>query len=157
MGLISMIIKDTTAGDVTALYFVVDEADAETILPEGTYPINDTWELGTVTASPGMEWDGSVIPSYYARYVDNWVAEPYYFFQEGSVVVTKTGKGAFTLEINALNSCGIPVHIVYGNPVSGLENLEVNGIVDVQKMIIDGQLVIVRNGKAYNALGAIVK
>lgn len=86
-----------------------------------------------------------------------WLVEPFYFFQTGTVVVTKDAEGKLAFEINALNSCGISVHIVYGNALSGLENIQVSGIVEAQKMIVDGQLVIVRNGKAYNALGAIVK
>ena len=156
-GLVSVQIIDSVVGDVTALYFVLTEPDAETIIPEGTYEINSTWLDGTVLASTGMDWDGSVIPSYYARYVDGWVAEPFYFFQTGTVVVAKDAEGDLAFEINALNSCGISVHIVYGNALSSLENIQVSGIVEAQKMIVDGQLVIVRNGKAYNALGAIVK
>lgn len=156
-GLVSVQIIDSVVGDVTALYFVLTEPDAETIIPEGTYEINGTWLDGTVLASTGIDWDGSVIPSYYAGYSDSWLVEPYYFFQTGTVVVAKDAEGDLAFEINALNSCGISVHIVYGNALSGLENIQVSGIVEAQKMIVDGQLVIVRNGKAYNALGAIVK
>ena len=156
-GLVSVQIIDSVVGDVTALYFVLTEPDAETIIPEGTYEINGTWLDGTVLASTGIDWDGSVIPSYYAGYSDGWLVEPYYFFQTGTVVVAKDAEGDLAFEINALNSCGISVHIVYGNALSGLENIQVSGIVEAQKMIVDGQLVIVRNGKAYNALGAIVK
>lgn len=156
-GLVSVQIIDSVVGDVTALYFVLTEPDAETIIPEGTYEINGTWLDGTVLASTGIDWDGSVIPSYYAGYSDSWLVEPFYFFQTGTVVVAKDAEGDLAFEINALNSCGISVHIVYGNALSGLENIQVSGIVEAQKMIVDGQLVIVRNGKAYNALGAIVK
>ena len=156
-GLVYLQITDTVEGDVTAVYFVLSEPDAETIIPEGTYEINSTWFDGTVLASTGMDWDGSVIPSYYAGYVDGWLVEPFYFFQTGTVVVTKDAEGKLAFEINAVNSCGVPVHIVYGDPISGLENIQVSGIVEAQKMIVDGQLVIIRNGKAYNALGAIVK
>ena len=156
-GLIYLQITDSVESDVTAVYFVLSESDAETIIPEGTYEINSTWLDGTVLASTGMDWDGSVIPSYYAGYVDGWLVEPFYFFQTGTVVVTKDAEGKLAFEINAVNSCGVPVHIVYGDPISGLENIQVSGIVEAQKMIVDGQLVIIRNGKAYNALGAIVK
>ena len=155
-GLIYLQLTDNVEGDVTAVYFVMSEPDAETIIPEGTYEINDTWFDGTVLASTGMEWDGSVIPSYYARYVDGWIAEPFYFFQEGTVEVTKDAEGKLAIEINALNSCGIPVHIVYGNVASGMENINVN-VEGVKKRIMDGQLVIIRGGKAYNAQGAQVK
>ena len=154
--LISVQIVDTIAGDITALYFVAYEADPETVLAEGIYPINDSWWERTVVASTGMEWDGSVIPSYYARYADGWVAEPFYFFQTGTVEVTKNADGKLSFEINALNSCNIPVHIVYDAAATGVENIDVNKA-GVHKQIIDGQLVIIRDGKAYNAVGAQVK
>ena len=154
-GLVYLQITDTVEGDVTAVYFVLSEPDAETIIPEGTYEINSTWFDGTVLASTGMEWDGTVIPSYYAGYVDGWLIEPYYFFQTGTVDVAKDTEGKLSFEINAVNSCGIPVHIVYGNMPSGIENINVN--VDTKKQIVDGQLVIIRNGEAYNVVGARVK
>lgn len=155
-GLISVQIIDSVVGDITALYFVYMESDPETIIPEGTHEINDTWFDGTVLASTGMEWDGSVVPSYYARYADGWVAEPFYFFQTGTVEVSKNADGKLSFEINALNSCNIPVHIVYDAAVSSVENIDVN-VVGVKKQILDGQLVIIRDGKAYNAIGAQVK
>ena len=155
-GLISVQIIDPVEGDITALYFCYMESDPETIIPEGTHEINDTWYDGTVLASTGMEWDGSVVPSYYARYVDGWVAEPFYFFQTGTVEVSKNADGKLNFEINAINSCNIPVHIVYNAALSSVENIDVN-VVGVKKQILDGQLVIIRDGKAYNAIGAQVK
>ena len=155
-GLISVQIIDPIVGDITALYFVYMESDPETVIPVGTYEINDTWFDGTVLASTGMEWDGTVIPSYYARYVDGWVAEPFYFFQEGTVEVTEEANNKLSFEINAVNSCGIPVHIVYNAIGTGVENINVNQD-GVKKQLIDGQLVIIRDGKAYNAIGAQVK
>lgn len=154
--LVSLQIKDEVEGDITALYFVLYEPDAKTVIPVGTYEINSTRMDGTVLASTGMEWDGSVIPSYYARYVDGYVAEPFYFFQEGTVVVGTNIDGQLTLEINALNSCGVPVHIVYDVKASAVENINVN-VEGIRKQIVDGQLVIIREGKAYNAQGAQVK
>ena len=152
-GLISVQIIDSVVGDITALYFVYMESDPETIIPEGTHEINDTWFDGTVLASTGMEWDGSVIPSYYAGYTDGWLVEPYYFFQTGTVEVTKNADGKLGFEINALNSCNIPVHIVYDAAASSVENINVN-VEGVKKQILAGQLVIIRDGKAYNAVGA---
>ena len=155
-GLVSLQIKDEVEGDITALYFVLYEPDANTVIPVGTYEINSTWMDGTVLASTGMEWDGSVIPSYYAGYVDGWVAEPYYFFQTGTVEVAKNAEGNLSLEINAFNSCGIPVHIVYGDVTTGMENINTNAV-DTQKQMVNGQLLIIRDGKAYNAIGVQVK
>ena len=155
-GLISVQIIDHVVGDITALYFVYMESDPETIIPEGTHEINNTWFDGTVLASTGMEWDGSVVPSYYARYVDGWVAEPFYFFQTGTVEVTKNANGKLNFEINALNSCNIPVHIVYDAAGTGVENTDVN-VEGIKKQLLDGRLVIIRDGKVYNAHGAQVK
>lgn len=155
-GLISVQIIDPVEGDITALYFCYMESDPETIIPEGTHEINSTWFDGTVLASTGMDFDGNVMPSYYAGYVDGWLVEPFYFFQTGTVEVTKDTEGKLNFEINAVNSCGIPVHIVYGSAASAVENIDVNKA-GICKQIIDGQLVIVRDGKAYNAIGAQVK
>ena len=155
-GLISVQIIDPVEGDITALYFCYMESDPETIIPEGTHEINSTWFDGTVLASTGMDWDGNVMPSYYAGYVDGWLVEPFYFFQTGTVEVTKNADGKLSFEINALNSCNIPVHIVYDAAASGVENIDVN-VAGIKKQIIDGQLVIIRDGKAYNAVGAQVK
>lgn len=155
-GLISVQIIDPVEGDITALYFCYMESDPETIIPEGTHEINDTWFDGTVLASTGIDLDGNVMPSYYAGYADGWLVEPFYFFQTGTVEVTKNADGKLSFEINALNSCNIPVHIVYDAAVSSVENINVN-VVGVKKQILDGQLVIIRDGKAYNAIGAQVK
>ena len=160
-GLIYLQLTDIIQGDVTAVYFVMSEPDNETVLPLGTYEINSTWLDGTVTASIGMQWDDdgmvSVIPSYYAGYAEGYLVGPYYFFQTGTVVVDKDDEGKWAIEINAVNSCGIPVHIVYGNvPSTGVENINMNAANAIKK-IVDGRLLIIRDGKAYNAVGVQVK
>ena len=155
-GLISAQIIDEVVGDITALYFVASEADAENVIALGTYPINNTWFDGTILASTGMDWEGTVMPSYYAGYMEGWLLEPFYFFVSGEVVVSKNEAGNLTLEINALNSCDIPVHIVYDVATTGIENIGAS-MVDVEKQIVDGQLLIIRNSKAYNAQGIQVK
>jgi predicted heme/steroid binding protein len=99
-----------------------------------------------------MDFDGNVMPSYYAGYVDVWLVEPYYFFQTGTVVVTKDEDNKLSFEINAVNSCGIPVHIVYGNATSSVEDVNLH-YDSTTKQIINGHLYITREGKVYNVLG----
>ena len=153
--LISALIIDEVVGDVTALYFMMSEPGKDHLLPAGTYPINDSWFDYTVLASTGIEWDGSVMPSYYAGYTDGWLVEPFYFFVSGEVVVSYVGDN-IRIEINALNSCDIPVHIVYdGNGGTGVEN--VSGESAAAKRIANGQLLIIRDGKTYNALGVQIQ
>ena len=155
-GLISVQIIDELVGDITALYFVMSESSEDGLIPVGTYPIESSWWDYTVLASSGMDWDGSVMPSYYAGYADGWLVEPFYFFVSGEVVVTKNDAGELGIEINALNSCDIPVHIVYGpSENSGVENIQT--ITNANKLISNGQLLIIRDGKTYNVLGTQMK
>jgi hypothetical protein len=58
--------------------------------------------------------------------------------------------------VNAVNSYGVEVHIVFDGTTTGLENINVN-VEGLQKQIVDGQLVIIRDGKVYNAQGSQVK
>ena len=74
----------------------------------------------------------------------------------GTVEVSKTETGNLKVEVNALNSYDQTIHIVYEGAGTGLEDLNVQ-TQGVRKQIVDGQLVIVRDGKAYNAVGAQVK
>ena len=60
------------------------------------------------------------------------------------------------MEINALNSYDQPIHIVCDATQTAVENINVN-VEGVKKQIIDGQLYIIRDGKAFNAMGTQVK
>lgn len=154
--LISVMILDELVGDVTSLYFMMSEPGTDHLLPAGTYPINDSWFDYTVLASTGMEWDGSVMPSYYAGYSDGWLVEPFYFFVSGEVVVSYVNNN-IRLEINALNSCDIPVHILYdANGGTAVESV-MGDHTAATKTIRNGQLLIQREGKTYNALGVQLK
>lgn len=149
--LISVMILDEVVGDVTSLYFMMSEPGTDHLLPAGTYPINDSWFDYTVLASTGIEYDGSVMPSYYAGYSEGWLVEPFYFFVSGEVLVSYDNDD-IRLEINALNSCNIPVHILYDAKGStGVENVASHAA--AAKRIANGQLLIQRDGKTYNALG----
>jgi hypothetical protein len=48
------------------------------------------------------------------------------------------------------------VHIVYDAAGTGVENTDVN-VEGIKKQLLDGRLVIIRDGKVYNAHGAQVK
>ncbi len=142
--------------DLVALYFVVDEYDDEITIPAGIYPINKTLEPTTVMASVGAV-DGSPYPSFYAKMnAQGQLVAPLYFFVDGTVEV-KNESGSLYIEVNAVNSYGVPVHIVYDPSGTGLEDVEVENVVGTQKIVKDGQIYIIRNGKAYNAVGAQVK
>ena len=155
-GYIYLALEAADGSDMAAFFFFVEEADEDIIVPEGVYPIDSSEEYGTVQANPGVQGDG-VWPSFYARMMeDGSLITPLWLLVDGTVEVTKTEEGYPYLEVNAVNSYGVEVHIVFDGTATSLENINVN-IEGICKQIIDGQLVIIRDGKAYNAQGSQVK
>ena len=155
-GYIYLALTAADGSDMAAFFFFVEETDEDIIVPAGVYPIDSSEEYGTVYANPGVQGDG-VWPSFYARMLeDGSLVTPLWLLVDGTVEVTKTEDGNPYLEVNAVNSYGVEVHIVYDGTTTGLENINVN-IEGIRKQIIDGQLVIIRDGKAYNAQGSQVK
>ena len=152
-GYIYLALTAADGSDMAAFFFFAEETDEDIIVPAGVYPIDSSEEYGTVYANPGVQGDG-VWPSFYARLLeDGSLVDPLWLLVDGTVEVTKTEDGKPYLEVNAVNSYGVEVHIVYDGTATGLENINVN-VEGVRKQIIDGQLVIIRNGESYNILGA---
>ena len=155
-GYIYLALTAADGSDMAAFFFFVEEADEDIIVPAGVYPIDASEEYGTVYANPGVQGDG-VWPSFYTRMLeDGSIVTPLWLLVDGTVEVTKTEDGNPYLEVNAVNSYGVEVHIVYDGTTTGLENVNINGE-GIRKQILDGQLLIIRDGKAYNAQGSQVK
>ena len=155
-GYIYLALEAADGSDMAAFFFFVEEADEDIIVPAGVYPIDASEEYGTVYANPGVQGDG-VWPSFYARMMeDGSLITPLWLLVDGTVEVTKTEDGKPYLEVNAVNSYGVEVHVVFDGTATNVENINVN-VEGLRKQIIDGQLVIIRDGKAYNAQGAQVK
>ena len=90
---------------------IFGQADEETIIPVGTYEINDTQAAGTVLASVGVVGQ-NIYPSFYGKLSANGgIVPPCYFFVDGTVEVSATD-GKLTIEVNAVNSYDVPVHAV---------------------------------------------
>ena len=142
--------------DICALYFFVEEADADIVVPEGVYSIDDSMDYGTVYASEGYDPNYGLSPSFYALYTaDGYLQVPVWCMVSGTVTVEKVD-GKMKMTIDAINSYDQEVKITYDGTTTGVENINVN-VEGLQKQIVDGQLVIIRDGKAYNAQGAQVK
>ena len=155
-GYVYLALTAADGSDMAAFFFFVEEADEDIVVPAGVYPIDSSEEYGTVYANPGVQGDG-VWPSFYARMLeDGSLVVPLWLLVDGSVEVTKTADGKPHLEVNAVNSYGVEVHIVYDGTTTGVDNIDANAE-GIQKHIVDGQLVIIRDGKTYNAQGAQVK
>ena len=159
-GYIYLALTAADGSDMAAFFFFVEEADEDIIVPVGVYPIDSSEEYGTVYANPGVQGDG-VWPSYYARMMeDGSLITPLWLLVDGTVEVSKDEEGNAHLEVKAVNSYGVEVHIVYdGTPVGS--HLEASNcqlpIANKYKVLRGGQLFIIHNNKAYNAQGVQVK
>ncbi len=95
--------------DLLGLAFFVDELDENTLIPTGVYPINDSQESGTVLASSGMGAYGLTY-SLYAMMMDGSIVAPVWFLVDGTVTVSAEAN-ILTVEVEAVNSYKVPVHI----------------------------------------------
>ncbi len=142
--------------EIMALWFVTETSDPDIIIPEGIYTIDASWDYETVVASEGY-LGNNLYPSFYGK-SDGEMAT-FYFLVSGTVEVSKNSTGKLRIEVNAFNSYDIPVHIVYDASANttAIEYIQTEGVVDVQKKVVDGQLFIIRNGKVYTSTGVQVK
>lgn len=142
-----------TNKELLALYFYAEEADPDIIIPEGTYNIDNSKDYYTVNTSDGTI---STYPSFYATHDGNDFTSMY-FFVSGTVVVKKIN-GKLYMEIDALNSYNVPAHIVYDGSIStDIENNVIKDRITTTKKIVNGQMMIIRNGKKYNVLGSSIE
>ena len=140
-----------TDKELMALYFFAEKSDPEIVIPEGTYYIDESQDYYTVNASDGTI---GTYPSFYATH-NGQDFTSMYFFVSGTVEVSKKN-GKLYMEINARNSYNIPAHIIYDGSTTDVENIQAEDTMGSQKRIIDGQLMIIRNGKTYNIMGTQV-
>ena len=152
-GYIYLALTAADGSDMAAFFFFAEETDEDIIVPAGVYPIDASEEYGTVFANPGVQGDG-VWPSFYARMMeDGSLIVPLWLLVDGTVEVTKTEDGKPYLEVNAINSYGIEVHIVYDGTTTGGTDIH-KPANETHKLIRDGQLLIIREGKTFNVVGA---
>ena len=142
--------------DEAEFFFYAEQADEDIVIPVGTYTIDYSEDYGTVQANPGVQGNG-VWPSFYAEKAEDGFAVPLWLLVSGTVEVTKDEDGHPYLEVNAYNSYGVPVHIVYdGTPIgTGVENITPEAT-EVKKVLKNGQLFIIRQGERFNVLGQSV-
>ena len=134
--------------------------EGATALKAGTYTISDTYAAGTAVVGG---FDDSFAP------VGCWVfgdgEEDYWDLDEGNVEVSLSGS-TYTIKVTASSSSdGSKFVINYTGelPIAegeftdeAVENISVDTEV-AAKLIHEGQLYIIRDGKMYNAVGARIK
>lgn len=140
----------TTDRDLLAMWFYVEQIDDDIIIPEGEYSIDTSDDYWSVIAA-----DGSLGKTFYATH-DGEYFTSLYFLVDGTVTISKKN-GKLSFEVQALNSYDVPVHIIYeSSATSAVENITTEQT-NSQKKMINGQMMIIRNGKKYNVLGSSIE
>jgi hypothetical protein len=142
--------------------FVVDAIDAEnhkislefnvaagtTELPAGVYPIDESYDAGTVTA-------GSINQYIYGSFAgsldeEGYINVPLWLIVNGTVTVLENG----VIEVAATNTWGQGIYSRLGEYPQGVENTEIKG--QIRKVMEDGQIIILKDGKRFTTTGIIL-
>lgn len=157
-----MIWLELVPGDFTnvcAIFFNADSMDPEIGIPAGVYPIDKSYEAGTVVASNGIAMNGAPLEAFFCGLTEGsdgyYYTDPLYCLVDGTITVENV-EGQLKVEVDAVNSYDVPVKLHYCGSITPVDNVEVESNT-VQKRIIDGQLVILKNGKTYTIMGAEMK
>jgi len=124
-------------------------AEGVTELPVGVYDIDESYEAGTVSA-------GYINQNIYGSFggsidAEGYIAIPLWLMVDGTVTVHANG----VITVKATNTWGVDIECQLGQWPEAIENTD--AAAGVSKRIVNGQLVIEKNGVKYNAVGTIVK
>ncbi len=153
-GYVYLTITAADQSDLTALHFFVDSTDTDILIPEGVYHINKSYRPGTVLGSMGPNEQNQLSTPFYATIDERGSLIEVYMWVKGTVTVAKKD-GKLYLEVNALNSYDVPVHIIYDATITDVKNIHIpqnKGF----KYIKNGQLIIRKDGVEYNAQGSML-
>ncbi len=159
--------------DYTDIYLISDDYEMElavfapyneeTFLAPGTYEINDTYEPGTVQASPGGD-DMYDYPAYiatdfvYDEEYEEWLYSTAYYIVSGTLTVS-VENGNVKLELKGKTAKGSTVNATYvsGQGADGIKNLKLTSATVDGKVIRDGKVVIVNKGRSFDTAGKRIK
>ena len=142
-----------TPADTLSLMFLFDDATL-TDFPDGTYGFitGQTLETGVLQGFFSEE-DG--YPVYSILYSNTEMG--IFYLVDGTVVVKREAKGIrVTIDAKSFYGSSIKAdYVIGGDDPQAIENAAVD--TKATKIIRDGQIFILRDGKMYNAVGAEVK
>ncbi len=109
-GYIMFEVEAADGNDLMGLVFWVDGPADGTLIPTGTYQINDSGEPGTVLASTGMGSTGLTYSLYATMDEEGYIVPPCWFMVGGEVVVSEKD-GILSIYVDAVNSNNLPIFI----------------------------------------------
>ena len=122
-GYIMLDVESADGNDLMGLVFWVDGADENTIIPTGTYQINDTQESGSVLASTGYGAQGLTYSLYATLDAEGMITPPCWFMVGGEVVVSEEN-GILSITVDAVNSNNLPIFITCEYDLSTKQGLQ---------------------------------
>ena len=125
----------------------------------GSYAVNGSEENGTFSASLGRF--GNVLIPCYLLLIDaeGW-AHAVWYIVDGTIRIAYDAQQAPVLSGTCTTYFGSTIHFTYGDINNGVEDVVVESQkskVESRKVVRDGQLLIIRDGRTYNAQGLQVK
>jgi hypothetical protein len=148
----NVLLVDATDADNNYISLEFNVAEGVTELPAGVYDIGESSEAGTVSAGSLDASQGRIYGSFAGSLDDEgYINVPLWLLVDGTVTVLENG----VIQVNAINTWGSVIECQLGSWPEGVENTE--AVAGVSKRIVNGQLVIEKNGVKYNAVGTIVK
>lgn len=123
------------------------------VLTAGTYPFSASVSPGTAWRGNSITADGYISGSYAGYKNQNGITIPIWFPTKGTVIVNDDN----SITVNATNSYGRTIRYTLGaTQDSGLTPLQADDTTDVQKIMHNGHIYILRNGVTYSITGQII-
>ena len=126
--------------------YISFEMNASTLLP-GEYIVGEDIAAGELDLEQGGIY-GSFAGVFTAS---GQIQVPLWLFIEGRVVVNEN----LSIDIDVVNCAGAAIKCHLANGEEGIENADAAKV--ATKRVVNGQLIIEKNGVRYNAIGTIVK
>lgn len=119
------------------------------VFQAGTYPINSSAENFTFYASPGDDGTG-VSPCLYYRVSNNSISEVW-FLVSGEVTIDYPSETTVSVEVHAQSYFGSTINLYYNTSGAGV--LAPREETTARKMLLNGEIIILRDGKQYTLMG----
>ncbi len=153
---------DIVDGGDEFVYMVmyVEEIDPKTIIPVGTYTIDDTYMPYTIQRSEGIiesASSASISPSFIARRNDKDKQEINVLWMLYDGTMTVEYNDGLEMHLVGTNSCNAPIDVTIIPSKTDLPNLQStihNPQSTIHKELRDGRIIIERKGTKYNIFGS---
>ena len=119
----------------------------------GTYPVNSSEESGSFSASLGR-YGNVLIPCYLALLDDNGWAHAVWYITGGSITISYDEQNQPLLTGDCSTHFGSTIHFVFTTETEGIQNTgRFSDRAQTHKILRNGQVIIVRDGKEYSIFG----